>query len=111
MPPSGYKQKQSKYITSFLNSCFDALLKEADELSLSLEQALVRELQNIDFAIKENVYTENANNVMLLTRSFYNEMLGKVKNNSQLNSPQLVLNEIEKQILAIDIESLLEKTL
>ncbi len=109
MPPSGYKQTQSRYITSFLNSCFDALLKEADELNLSLEQALVREIENIDFAINENVYTETANNVMLLTRSFYNAILEKIKNNSKVNSPKSVLSEIEKQILEIDIESLLEK--
>lgn len=109
MPPSGYKQTQSRFITSFLSSCFDALLKEADELKLSLEQALVREIQNIDFAIKENVYTETANNVMLLTKSFYLAILEKVKINSNFSSPQLVLREINKQILTIDIESLLEK--
>jgi hypothetical protein len=109
MPPSGYKQNQSRFITSFLSSCFEALLKEADELSLSLEQALLREIQNIDFAIKENVYTETANNVMLLTRSFYLAMLEKVQSNSTITSPQLVLSDINKQILTIDIESLLEK--
>lgn len=109
MPPSGYKQNQSRFITSFLNSCFEALVKEATELKLTLKQALIREIKNIDFAINENVYSKTANNVMLLTKSFYLEVLEEVKVNSNFNSPQFILSEINKQILEIDIEYLIEK--
>ena len=109
MPPSGYKQKQSYFITKFLNSCFDELINEAKELNLTLNDALVKEIKDIEFAIEKNFYSESANSVMLLTKSFYKMSLERLKQNPHLKDPSIILNEINKQILEIDIEQLLEK--
>jgi hypothetical protein len=107
MPPSGYKQTQSKFITSFLNSCFEALIKEADELGITFEEALKREIDNIDFAIQKDVYSESANYVMLLTKCFYMRLLNHVKSISKEIDLADVLKKIESEILEIDIEGLI----
>ena len=110
MPPSGYEKKQIRYITRFLHSCYDSLLMEAEELKLSLGNALDREIRNIDFAFSVNAYSSTAGIVMLLTKDFYNKLKNLIITDNFNDDISSVLNEIEIQLLEIDIESLIEQS-
>lgn len=74
MPPSGFNNKQSKAIESFLLSCLNELIEESNEKNLHVNVALEKEIKNIEM-ILENEHTKYQRFILLLVSNYYEKLL------------------------------------
>ena len=74
MPPSGYKNEEALFITYFLKSIGESLIKEGKEKKLSPCDALKRECNNIDSIVKTKC-TKYQSTVLFLTKHYYTMVL------------------------------------
>lgn len=73
MPPSGYSQRDVLALREFLESCSEALSREAAESGRSLSAALVREIGQIESILPQS--SPLGRPVLELTAAFYREVV------------------------------------
>lgn len=106
MPPSGYSHAQSEYAVDFLSSCFQALVNEAEEKSVSLFEALSMEIGNI----KSHLRSENSKTaqeaILRLTLTFYEALFtsGQADDEAIRRLAPMKARHIGSEILEIRVD-------
>lgn len=71
MPPSGFDDQQARDVPKFLRSCWAALRKEGEIAGLMPEDALRREIDNIDAIVDDLSHVSLVGPVLATVRRFY----------------------------------------
>ncbi|WP_435415084.1 hypothetical protein [Polaribacter aestuariivivens] len=108
MPPSGYSNKQSKSIVSFLESVSNSLKSEGLEFNLTPLEALAREIKNIDDIVVSEKFGRLSGIVLELTKWFYEEI---IKSSPQdydvfIDVRNKILDEVYDDILDIHVPTI-----
>lgn len=105
MPPSGYNNKQAEQIGNFLLFCSNELLIEAEKFKISVGDALIKEIGNIDLIVNDSAVSSAQKSILLLTKDFYS----RVKSHSPQSRTDFkkvleeVLSEIKNEVLLIKV--------
>ena len=104
MPPSGFHQKQSIHVVSFLELCLKDLAFEANELAINYIEALKKEINNIDIITKSDTAGYQYH-LLMIVKEFYQKIL----ESSPLSEEELFVagekncNDINDLILSIHV--------
>ncbi len=108
MPPSGYSNKQSKSIVTFLESVSNSLKSEGIDFELTPLEALKREIKNIDDIVVSEKFGKLSGIVLELTKWFYEEIINSSPQNYEelIEIRNKILNEVYDDILDIHVPTI-----
>src|SRR3954468_6484660 len=103
MPPSGYSTTQADHMSLMLESCSEALVREASENGETLLQALEREIDSIGGYLDRGAHSTAQRAVLLLTEEFYSSVLAETPGDvaSFRLAVRRVLESFRREMLAI----------